>query len=99
MKDLPQFFVNDNDLPPYLQQIYRRDAARLSLRLINQEQRLSKQTVDIPDELVDAVYNALVAVRLSSKGSSTKTAIDTIAETYNVRTFPCSKCRDTNLSV
>lgn len=83
MKDLPEFFVNDNLLPKYLKVIYKKDAARLALRLINKEQRISKQTVRVPDELVQAIYNALVAVRTSDYG-----AIDTIAAKYNVRSFP-----------
>jgi hypothetical protein len=83
MKDLPEFFVNDNLLPKYLKVIYKKDAARLALRLINKEQRISRQTVRVPDELVQAIYNALVAVRTSDYG-----AIDTIAAKYNVRSFP-----------
>jgi len=83
LKNLPQFFVNDNSLPKYLKFIYKKDAARLSLRLINKEQRVSRQTVRIPEELRQAVYNALVAVRTSDYG-----AIDTIARKYNVRSFP-----------
>ncbi len=83
MKNLPEFFVNDNLLPKYLKVIYKKDAARLALRLINKEQRISKQTVRVPDELVQAIYNALVAVRISDYG-----AIDTIAAKYNVRSFP-----------
>lgn len=83
LKNLPEFFVNDNVLPPYLKQIYKKDATRLSLRLLNIEQRLSQQTVKVPEELVQAVYNAMIAVRISDYG-----AIDTIARIYNVRTFP-----------
>lgn len=83
MKDLPEFFVNDNRLPKYLKVVYKRDAARLALRLINKEQRISKQTVRVPEELVQAIYNALVAVRISDYG-----AVDTIAGKYNVRSFP-----------
>ena len=83
MKNLPEFFVNDNRLPKYLKVIYKRDAARLALRLINKEQRISRQTVRVPDELVQAIYNALVAVRISDYG-----AVDTIAGRYNVRSFP-----------
>ena len=83
LDNLPEFFVNDNVLPPYLKQIYKKDATRLSLRLLNIEQRLSQQTVKVPEELVQAVYNALIAVRISDYG-----AIDTIARVYNVRTFP-----------
>jgi hypothetical protein len=83
LKNLPEFFVNDNTLPKYLKVIYKKDAARLALRLINKEQRISKQTVRVPEELVQAIYNALVAVRTSDYG-----AIDTIAGKYNVRSFP-----------
>ncbi len=83
LKDLPQFFVNDNVLPKYLKVIYKRDATRLALRLLSKEQRSTKQTVIVPEELVQAVYNALVAVRVSDYS-----AIDTIAEKYNVRSFP-----------
>ena len=83
VNNLPPFFVDDSQLPPYLKTIYRRDAARISLRLINKELRLSQQTIQIPEELVQAVYNALVAVRTSDYG-----VIDTIAAQHNVRTFP-----------
>ena len=84
LNDLPDFFVDDNKLPKYLKRIYKTDATRLSLRLINDErQRLSVQTVRVPEELVTAVYNALVAVRISDY-----TAIDTIASKYNIRSFP-----------
>ena len=64
MENLPEFFVNDNVLPDYLKALYKRDATRLALRLINKEQRLSKQTIIVPEELVHAIYNALVAVRV-----------------------------------
>lgn len=83
LDNLPEFFVNDNVLPPYLKAIYKKDATRLSLRLLNIEQRLSQQTVKVPEELVQAVYNAMIAVRVSDYG-----AIDTIARLYNVRSFP-----------
>ena len=83
LKDLPSFFVNDNRLPDYLKDVYKRDAARIAIRLLNKEQRLSKQTVIVPEELVEAVYNAMVAVRISDYN-----AIDTIAAKYNVRSFP-----------
>lgn len=83
LKDLPEFFVNDNLLPKYLKSIYKKDATRLALRLINKEQRVSQQTVRVPEELVQAVYNALVAVRVSDYGS-----VDTISTNYNVRSFP-----------
>lgn len=82
-KNLPEFFVDDNVLPNYLKKVYKRDATRIALRLINKEQRLSKQRIQVPQHLVKAVYNALVAVRVSDYG-----AIDTIARIYNVRTFP-----------
>lgn len=83
MDDLPSFFVDDSRLPKYLKAIYRRDAARISVRLINNELRLSKQTVEIPEELVQAIYNALVAIRTSDYA-----AVDTIATKYYVRSFP-----------
>lgn len=83
LKNLPEFFVNDNLLPKYLKVIYKRDAARLALRLINKEQRISKQTIRVPEELVQAIYNALVAIRTSDYG-----AIDTISKKYNIRSFP-----------
>lgn len=83
LKNLPEFFVNDNLLPKYLKVIYKKDAARLALRLINKEQRISKQTIRVPEELVQAIYNALVAVRTSDYS-----AIDTISSKYNVRSFP-----------
>jgi hypothetical protein len=59
------------------------DATRLAVRLINKEQRVAKQTVRVPDELVRAIYNALVAVRTSDFA-----AIDTITQSYYVRSFP-----------
>lgn len=83
LKNLPEFFVNDNLLPKYLKSIYKRDAARLALRLINKEQRISKQTIRVPEELVQAIYNALVAVRTSDYS-----VVDSIAGKYNVRSFP-----------
>jgi hypothetical protein len=83
LKNLPEFFVNDNLLPRYLKVIYKKDAARLALRLINKEQRISKQTIRVPEELVQAIYNALVAIRTSDYG-----AIDTISQKYNIRSFP-----------
>ncbi len=83
LENLPTFFVDDAVFPAYLKQIYKVDATRLAVRLINKEQRIAKQTVRVPEELVRAVYNALVAVRISDYG-----AIDTIAQQYYVRTFP-----------
>jgi hypothetical protein len=83
MKDLPSFFADDSKLPDYLKEIYKRDASRIAIRLLNQELRLSKQTVKIPEELVQAVYNALVVIRTSDYA-----AVDEISKTYNIRTFP-----------
>lgn len=83
LEDLPAFFVNDNAFPPYLKQIYKIDATRLAIRLLSKEQRSSVQTVRVPEELVQSLYNALVAVRVSDYS-----AIDTIARIYYVRTFP-----------
>lgn len=82
-ENLPTFFANDVRLPDYLKKVYEHDAARLALRLISKEIRLTNQTVKIPEELEQAVYNALVKVRTSDYA-----AINTIAEKYNVRTFP-----------
>lgn len=83
LEKLPDFFINDNVLPKYLKHIYKRDATRLAIRLINKEQRLSQQTITVPADLAQAIYNALVAVRVSDYG-----AIDTIAIKYGVRSFP-----------
>ena len=83
LKDLPTFFVDDAAFPAYLKQIYKVDATRLAVRLINKEQRVAKQTVRVPEELVRAVYNALVAVRTSDYA-----AVDTITQQYYVRSFP-----------
>ena len=83
LDNLPTFFVDDSRLPNYLKKIYKRDAARMSLRLLNNELRVSKQTIQIPEELVQAIYNAMVAVRTSDYSS-----IDTITNQYYVRTFP-----------
>ncbi len=83
LKDLPKFFVDDAVFPAYLKQIYKEDATRLAIRMLNKEQRIAKQTVRVPEELVRAIYNALIAVRISDYG-----AIDTVAKTYYVRTFP-----------
>jgi hypothetical protein len=83
LKNLPMFFVDDQAFPAYLKTIYKVDATRLAVRLINKEQRVAKQTVRVPEELVRAVYNALIAVRTSDYA-----AIDTITTNYYVRTFP-----------
>ena len=83
LDNLPTFFVDDSRFPSYLKQIYKRDAARMSIRLLNNELRVSKQTIQIPEELVQAIYNAMVAVRTSDYGS-----VDTMANQYYVRTFP-----------
>lgn len=83
LKNISCLFVNDNSLPKYLKTIYKRDATRLALRLINEEQRLSKQTIRVPEEYVQQIYNVLVAVRLSELP-----VVDTMTTMYNVRTFP-----------
>lgn len=82
LEKLPEFFINDEFMPSGLKRLYRRDAARIALRLVNKEQRLSSQTVEIPKELTKSIYNALVAVRVSDYS-----VIDTIAAKYNIRTF------------
>lgn len=83
LDNLPSFFVDDSRLPKYLKRIYKRDAARVSIRLLNKELRVNRQTVQIPEELVQAIYNAMVAVRTSDYQS-----VDTVANQYYVRTFP-----------
>jgi hypothetical protein len=82
LSNLPTFFVDDAVFPAYLKQIYKVDATRLAVRLLNKEQRVTKQTVRVPEELVKSIYNALIAVRVSDYG-----AIDSIAKMYYVRTF------------
>lgn len=83
LDNLPTFFVDDSRLPAYLKQIYKRDAARMSIRLLNKELRVSKQTIQVPEELVQAIYNAMVAVRMSNYK-----AVDSISQQYYIRTFP-----------
>ena len=83
LKDLPTFFVNDNVLPPYLKKIYQVDATRLAIRLLSKEQRAAQQTVKVPEDLVQSIYNALVAVRTSDYG-----AVDSISRIYYIRSFP-----------
>jgi len=83
LNNLPSFFVDDSHLPKYLKRIYKRDASRIAIRLMNKELRVSKQTVQIPEELVQAIYNAMVAVRTSDYE-----AIETVANKYYIRTFP-----------
>ncbi|BDS10772.1 hypothetical protein [Aureispira anguillae] len=83
LDNLPTFFVDDSRLPLYMKQIYKRDAARISIRLLNKELRISQQTVQIPEELVQAIYNAMVAVRTSNYS-----AVDTMVNQYYIRTFP-----------
>lgn len=82
-KNIPEFFINDEFIPKGLKRIYQRDASRLAQRIINKEVRLSAQNVEIHEELVKSIYNALVAIRVSDYSS-----IDTIAEKYNIRSFP-----------
>lgn len=82
LKDLPDFFINDGFMPNKLKSIYRKDAARIALRFVDKEQKATNQTVEIPEQLVNAVYNALVAVRVSDVP-----AVDTVATKLGLRTF------------
>lgn len=82
LKDLPDFFINDAFMPNKLKTIYRKDAARIALRFVDKEQKATNQTVEIPEQLVNAVYNALVAVRVSDVP-----AVDTVATKLGLRTF------------
>lgn len=83
LKNLPSFFVSDAFLSPKLKNIYRKDASRLALRLLSKEQLITHQDVVIPEILVQAVYNALIAVRVSDNP-----CMDSIGRLLNIRTFP-----------
>jgi hypothetical protein len=77
------YFFNDNSLSKYLKLHYYAEATRLAVRLVRQEQRLSKQQIFVPDELVQSIYNALVGIRTSGYA-----VVDTIVGYHKVRCFP-----------
>lgn len=83
LRQLPDFIVSDLAFAPKLKALYQRDAARLAMRLLEKEGLVGKMSVELPEQLVKATYNALVAVRMSPLACA-----DTIGRLLYIRTFP-----------
>lgn len=83
LRQLPDFIVSDLAFAPKLKALYQRDAARLSMRLLEKEGMVGKLPVELPEQLVKATYNALVAVRTSPLA-----CVDTIGRLLYIRAFP-----------
>ena len=73
--------VSNTQIPKQLERKFRRDAARLALRLSAGQEDLRYQSIDIPRNSIETFYNVLSAIYLSDATAQS------IAD-CNVHTFP-----------
>ncbi|MEM9824006.1 MAG: hypothetical protein AAF985_23175, partial [Bacteroidota bacterium] len=71
------------NLSDYLQKKYQKDATRLALRLISQDQEYHNLDVEVPDHTVQPIFNALVSIH-----NSDLEAAKTVTRIHKLHTFP-----------
>lgn len=70
-------------LSNYKKTKYKKDATRLALRLLSKNNDFSKMDPKVPQEMVNSIYNALVAVHQSELQ-----AAKTVTRIHKLHTFP-----------
>jgi len=75
--------VNVDNLSSYKQKKYKKDATRLALRMISSNGDYTAISPEIPQELVESIYNALVAIHLSGDNKAKE-----VTKAHKLHTFP-----------
>ena len=70
-------------LSNYKKTKYKKDATRLALRLMSESEDFSKMDAKVPTEMVNSIYNALIAVHQSENK-----AAKTVTRIHKLHTFP-----------
>lgn len=78
------------DVPPAVAEAYRVDAARLAARLVLDEGGAAGERIELPEPLIERIYNALLWVYASDHP-----ARDIVVEVREIHTFPRPTLRET----
>ncbi|MFQ5799388.1 MAG: hypothetical protein ACE5H0_11970 [Bacteroidota bacterium] len=76
--------ADDSDVSDSLRKMYRKDAARLALRKVNEAGGTASQEVELPQDLVSTLYYALIHVHNATHLASR----DSVVVIYAIHTFP-----------
>lgn len=85
----------DSQVPDSVKQQYREDAAELALRLVMQRKSPSGNSVELPADLVQTLYNALIQVYRATDLPARNLVVDT----YNIHTLPRPHTRELLVTV
>ena len=77
------FNENADRLSNYKQKKYKKDATRLALRMISKDGNYSAIAPQLPEDMVESIYNALVAVHLSDLAKAKE-----VTKAHKLHTFP-----------
>lgn len=77
-----------------LRALYRTDAGRLSLRRVQEEDGETAQQVQLPDSLVESLYNALLHVHEGEDLDGR----DTVVDTFRIHTFPSRSVHEVSVT-
>ena len=67
----------------YKQKKYKKDATRLALRLVSEDNDYKAIQADAPEQMVNSIYNALIAVHKSEHAKAQQ-----VTQTHKLHTFP-----------
>jgi hypothetical protein len=87
--------AQDSPIPDLVKQQYREDAAQLALRWLVEEGAPSHNGVELPSDLVQTFYNALIQVYQATDVPARNMVVDT----YNIHAFPKLNTRELLVSV
>ena len=72
-----------SSLSKYKEKKYKKDASRLALRLLNVEGNYKSVRPHLPEDLVQSIYNALVAIHISKSPQA-----EAVTSVHKLHTFP-----------
>ncbi|MEL6926347.1 MAG: hypothetical protein AAFO94_20055 [Bacteroidota bacterium] len=75
--------VEADKLSNYKQRQYKKDATRLALRMISGNGDYTAISPEVPQDLVESIYNALVAIHLSGTNKAHE-----VTKSHKLHTFP-----------
>jgi hypothetical protein len=82
--------AQDSQIPDLVKHQYREDATELALRLLVQEGATSEDSVELPTELIQTIYTALIQVYQATN----EPARNAVVDTYNIHTVPRLNTRE-----
>jgi hypothetical protein len=82
--------AQDAQVPDIVKHQYREDATELALRLLVQEGETSEDSVELPADLIQTLYNALIQVYQATN----EPARNAVVNTYNIHAVPRVNTRE-----